>query len=107
MADPKARLALTLMFIRNCDPSYPHSFEDLRDYDKRNMAIYHAIGHALQCGYRAGICHDPADPDWPIAYIDLPTGQVSWHVPAYRTIYDGHSTEEKYGRIDVFVAGLL
>lgn len=43
-------------------------------------------------------------------YIDLPTGQVSWHyhdshaslfedLPAYSGTWDGHSTEEKYARL--------
>lgn len=43
-------------------------------------------------------------------YIDLPTGQVSWHyhdreaslfdgLPAYAKEWDGHSTAEKYDRL--------
>ena len=43
-------------------------------------------------------------------YIDLPTGQASWHyhdreahlfatLPPYQGEWDGHSTEEKYARI--------
>lgn len=43
-------------------------------------------------------------------YIDLPTGQVSWHyhdshahlfegLPPYTKPWDGHSTEEKYNRL--------
>lgn len=54
---------------------------------------------------------DPEYPDWPIVYIDLPTGQVSWHISPedwwvcaniprrHGAIWDGHSTDEKYGRI--------
>lgn len=49
--------------------------------------------------------------DWHgCAYIDLPTGQASWHyhdsqaylfegLPEYLGIWDGHTTEEKYARI--------
>lgn len=49
--------------------------------------------------------------DWHgCVYIDLPTGQVSWHyhdsqaylfdgLPAYAKPWDGHSTEEKYQRV--------
>ena len=50
--------------------------------------------------------------DWHgCVYIDLPTGQVSWHyqdsqaklfanLPAYASEWDGHSTEEKYLRLE-------
>jgi len=52
------------------------------------------------------------DPEWNgCVYIDLPTGQVSWHfhdsqahlfagIPAYQGEWDGHTTEEKYRRLD-------
>lgn len=56
------------------------------------------------------------DPDWRIVFIELPTGQASWHVapddwglfagvPAGLVgAWDGHSTEEKYRRIDELTA---
>jgi|GEM_PF-2435163 len=56
------------------------------------------------------------EPDWPVIYIDTPTGQLSWHlavadldlfdhvtrVPASdpRARWDGHTTAEKYDRLD-------
>ena len=44
-------------------------------------------------------------------YIDLPTGQVSWHyhdseaelfthLPSYKKEWDGHTTEQKYERVN-------
>lgn len=51
------------------------------------------------------------DPEWHNAvYIDLPTGQASWHyhdshhflfahLPPYGGKWDGHTTEEKYERV--------
>lgn len=54
---------------------------------------------------------DPDYPDWPIVYIQTPTGQMSWHLsPADVELFphvkfgtdaewDGHSTEEKYARM--------
>lgn len=51
------------------------------------------------------------DPEWnECVYIDLPTGQVSWHyhyrdaylfagLPLYEKPWDGHTTEEKYRRL--------
>lgn len=49
--------------------------------------------------------------DWHgCVYIDLPTGQASWHyhdsqaylfdhLPEYQGVWDGHTTDEKYERI--------
>lgn len=54
---------------------------------------------------------DPDYADWPIIYVDLPTGQASWHIsPADVGLFsgirfgtdaewDGHTTEAKYDRI--------
>lgn len=50
-------------------------------------------------------------------YIDLPTGQASWHyhdshawlfsgLPPYPGEWDGHTTEEKYARIERWVQAL-
>ena len=51
------------------------------------------------------------DEEWHgCVYIDLPTGQASWHyheseanmfahLPRYKGEWDGHTTEEKYNRI--------
>lgn len=51
--------------------------------------------------------------DWRnVVFIDLPTGQVSWHIHDSELylfdhlpknegrVWDGHSTEEKYGRLN-------
>lgn len=54
---------------------------------------------------------DPDEPDWPVLYMTLPSGQVSWHiapadmdlfghVPAGKAEWDGHDVVEKYGRLD-------
>jgi hypothetical protein len=55
---------------------------------------------------------------WPIVYIELPTGQVSWHISdvdldlfshvPYRDIkWDGHNTSEKYRRLDAYTQSLV
>src|SRR4029077_1228676 len=54
------------------------------------------------CGYPAGVRHDTAEPEWPVFYIELPTGQVSWHMPQHVHEYDGHTTTEKYQRIAAY-----
>ena len=54
---------------------------------------------------------DPDAPDWPVIYITLPTGQVSWHISPgdmdlFRHVrvgsaeWDGHDVVEKYRRLD-------
>ena len=62
--------------------------------------------------------HDDADKSWEddwrwIVFIDLPTGQASWHIhdshlPMFDHVprfagrkWDGHTTEEKYARISL------
>jgi hypothetical protein len=73
---------------------------DERDYDARNTAVYAAVAEARRAGYPAGFRIDPAEPDWPVAYIELPlAGQVSWHLPAHGVEYDGHSTAQKNARV--------
>jgi hypothetical protein len=50
------------------------------------------------------------DPDWPIVYVELTTGQASWHIPATEIPtfnhlewepagWDGHTDAEKYARL--------
>lgn len=54
---------------------------------------------------------DADEADWAIVYVQLPTGQASWHIHESDmglfdhvqrdddTMWDGHTTEEKYQRI--------
>lgn len=74
------------------------------NYDLRARLIYAAMGQAMYLGYAAGIRIDPSEPEWPVAYIELPTGQVSWHMPQHPTPWDGHDTPTKYARCRDFVA---
>ena len=72
-----------------------------------------ALGRlALKLGYRAGLKEDPNEPDWPVLMIDLPIGQVGWHLPKkeilgewpeYHAEWDGHSLEEKRRRVKEFI----
>lgn len=67
---------------------------------------------ALSKLFPASLEEDEKAPGWPVCIIDLPTGQVSWHVtaadaamffghlPAHAgRVWDGHSTPEKYARL--------
>ncbi|MGN6758631.1 MAG: hypothetical protein ACTHMJ_19835 [Thermomicrobiales bacterium] len=68
------------------------------DYAARYPLLLEAVAVAASLGMAAGFRLDPDEPDWLIAYIALPTGQVSWHCPQYPEPWDGHSTAEKYRR---------
>lgn len=93
-----------LVMIARTDPSSASYDPDFgegpeRDYAMRNAAVYSAVGLALQLGWSAGFRPDEKQPDWPVAYIMLPTGQVSWHLPAFPDPYNGHTTADKYDHI--------
>lgn len=65
-------------------------------------------------------CTDPDAPGWAVVTIQLPTGQAAWHIapdgeglfqhveqePGNVIPWDGHTTEEKYQRIDDLTARL-
>lgn len=80
-------------------------------YRERNEVVAAFAKLALARGFRVGIAPaDPKEPDWPIVYVDLPAGQVSWHIhktelqlfdgiPEYTGKWDGHDTTAKYARL--------
>src|SRR5271157_237779 len=85
-------------------------------YTERNAVVGMALTMAKKLGYHVGIKVE--DPDWPIIFINLPTGQVSWHIAKedligyfpdsieeYAEKYDGHTTVEKYGRLVGYAQG--
>lgn len=71
------------------------------DYEKRYGLVLEAMYFAYLAGFQVGIGFD-GDTEWPVVYIELPDGQVSWHMPAHTVQWDGHSTAEKYSRIAEF-----
>ena len=84
-------------------------------YEERNRCVALIARMAVAMGYRAGIAKTAIEgwsEDWhSCVYIDLPTGQASWHyhdthahlfegLPQYAAPWDGHDTPEKYRRVD-------
>lgn len=82
--------------------------------DQATDTIYrersHLVAH-LAAIYPSSLTIDPAEPDWPVVLVSLPTGQVSWHVAPEdmdlfghvhmgSAMWDGHDTAEKYRRLD-------
>lgn len=72
-------------------------------YIPRYGLVLEAVTIAHKLGFPAGFRLDPAQPEWPVAFIELPTGQVSWHLPQHPTPWDGHDTAEKYRRADRWI----
>lgn len=83
-------------------------------YLERNRCVALLVRMALVLGLRAGLARTAIEgwsAEWHgCVYIDLPTGQVSWHyhdsqahlfagLPAYAAPWDGHDTPEKYRRV--------
>lgn len=79
---------------------------DPPQYDVRNVLVVQALGVAVATGIPAGIRLDASEPEWPVVYFELPTGQVSWHLPEHPQEYDGHSTEEKNRRVIAYVEAI-
>jgi len=84
-------------------------------YFDRNQAVMAFGKLAQKLGYKVGLKVDPKEPDWPVLMIDLPTGQVGWHLPKdeiigqwpeYEGEWDGHSLEEKRNRLAEFIKSL-
>lgn len=73
------------------------------DYETRNICVLLALGAARNAGYEAGVRIDPKEPEWPVAFIELPQGQVSWHLPQHVRAWDGHTTAEKDERVNAFI----
>jgi hypothetical protein len=92
-------------------------------YKERQMCVLAIARAAERLGCPVWLAqHDPADASWDadwrtILFIELHTGQVSWHlhdseVPMFEQFrythpwaaWDGHSTEEKYRRLQAWLS---
>ena len=78
-------------------------------YLDRNLCVQVMARMAQKLGYNVGVKENG---DWPILYINLPTGQVSWHIsktditgkfPEYHKEWDGHDVECKRKRLVEFI----
>lgn len=93
-----SKLNSLLISIRHSDIS--------GDYAERNRLVIEAVIAAWTEGLSAGFRIDPKEPEWPVVYIELQAGQVSWHIEQHSEEWDGHNTSEKYERVERFVTGI-
>ena len=82
-------------------------------YYDRNQTVQAMAKMAQQLGMKVGLRQDTDAPGWPVLMIDLPTGQVGYHLPdeevvgdwpEYEKEWDGHSLVEKRERVARFLA---
>lgn len=91
-------------------------------YNERNRCVAAIAAMAIAHGWNAGLgLHEgeTCDDEWrTVVFVDLPTGQVSWHIhtrelplfrklPPYKGVWDGHTTEQKYARLAALTGHLL
>ncbi|MCP4538532.1 MAG: hypothetical protein GY832_15460 [Chloroflexi bacterium] len=81
-------------------------------YLDRNQAVQAMARMAQLLGMEVGVQTDPSEPEWPVLFVDLPTGQVSYHLPKdamvgewpkYTDEWDGHNLDEKRSRLTDYV----
>lgn len=117
----RIRLRKVLKQIYDIDPSRSSNKLCVNDaereqlYYKRNTLVKKAVYLARESGYKAGyVLHTPFEdiisgiwePEWSIvALIELPTGQITWHMDSRGLQYDGHSDSQKWERVSVFLGG--
>lgn len=78
--------------------------ENKKDYKARDIFIYRALAVAREENYKCGIKIDLAQSNWPLVFIEIPDfGQFSWHCQEFEGEWDGHTTEDKYDRLEKFV----
>ena len=85
--------------------------EETHHYRDRNYLVLMAARLAQEAGYQVGVNTDSDYPESPVVYIELPSGQVSWHLspthfaslskllPKHERAWGRHTTGEKQLRI--------
>jgi hypothetical protein len=85
-------------------------------YEERAIVVVAIANIAMSQGLKVWFALDEKEPEWPVLFIDLPTGQCSWHftreqrrdlasnIPNGPNTWDGHTTQEKYDRLMVWAA---
>lgn len=121
MSNLEILFASGLNLLDELDRSLPHGSDDEWDpavSARRNLLVWQVAQDAVNAGYAA---HVSREVTWPVVFIELPTGQVSWHVPTsirpegveLRTsdldsedLWDQHTREDKAKRITDYLAGV-
>lgn len=86
-------------------------------YSERNQLVLTCAALLARQGIKVGWVDDREDRNYVILLMDLPTGQVSWHIsrseinvrdwPRYAGHWDLHTTVVKHGRLIRFLKRML
>lgn len=86
-------------------------------YKDRNLLAKTLLKQLYETGFEVGWYEeDSTEDDWVVIYAELPTGQISYHIPREdlddwipekENCYDGHSNEEKRERLEQFYERIL
>ena len=57
-------------------------------YGERNLIAQAFAAVMEELGYHVAWGVDPAEPDWPVLYVETEHGQVSWHIPKAERIFE-------------------
>jgi len=101
-----SRLSALLQLLEGCDENARNT-EDYEErerfYRSRNLYVWRAFSAASELGVCCGVSIDPEEAGWPVVYIELPTGQISYHVPPHVQAWDGHTRDDRRGRVSAFI----
>lgn len=88
------------------------NIESMRADSSKNKAYREVaeMASALAHLFPSWVLIDPLEPDWPVLYAQLPSGQVSWHfsqddldliadIPRGGEPWDGHTREQRSERL--------
>lgn len=79
------------------DPDDP---EVTAAYRRRDVLVWRALAAASAAGVPCGVGTDTDDPARPlVVYVELDSGQVSWHMPTHGHPWDGHTRADRDVRI--------
>jgi hypothetical protein len=78
--------------------------ENDKQYLLRELLVWRLFYQCKLLRYKCSVGTDPDCPEgWRSVRIELPcAGQFSWHTPDDEIVYDGHTTEDKYSRVDLY-----
>lgn len=94
------------------DAALEHTPDANGGWASRNELVRLVVRDARLVGFRAGYATDPDGHEGfrSVAWVELPTGQVSWHLPDFphetdpSWVWDGHTRKEKADRIAAYLA---
>lgn len=82
-------------------------FENYTKYDYREKLVLKALSLAKDLGITSGFRHDDEQVHYPVVVIQLPFGEVSFHMPPVSIPFDGSKQEDQKLRADKYKEQIL